>query len=278
MKILNYDNCEYDIILLAGQSNAYGTGKGPTDNPWQVRDDIMMLKNDFEICYKRPDENTVYIDINAQKDGYIEKAKENLENDGVTTIGNFSLTFAKMYADKYLQKGRKVLIVSTAIGGTGFKGEHWGKNDKMFLRMVDMLDSALALNKNNKLVAVLWHQGEHDAYENRDLSFDGIKEYYDEKFTEFLGFVRERYGKEVPFVCAGFTYAFINEFKKGSDAVIEVLQNKMQNDEMAKFVDASGIKCNSDIGLDDIYHFNKKGLEILGARYFDGFEQIKNNK
>ena len=58
MKILNYDNSEFDIILLAGQSNAYGSGKGKTDNPWQERDDILMLKNDFEICYKHPYENT----------------------------------------------------------------------------------------------------------------------------------------------------------------------------------------------------------------------------
>ena len=278
MKILNYDNAEYDIILLAGQSNAYGNGYGETDNPWKERDDVMMLKNDFEICYKHPYENTTYIDINAQKDGYIEKAKEVVRDDGVSTIGCFALTFAKMYAEKHLEKGRKVLIVNTPIGGTGFKGEHWGPNDKMFLRMKDMMDSAVALNKNNKVVAVLWHQGEHDAFENRELTFEGIKEYYDEKFTELFDFIRDRYGKDVPFMCAGFTPAFINEFKKGSDAILEVLQTKMKEGHMTKFVDSTGLKCNSDIGFDDVYHFCKTALEILGARYFEAFEQLINNK
>lgn len=278
MKILNYDNSEFDIILLAGQSNAYGFGRGATDNPWKERDDVLMLKNDFEVCYKHPYENTTYIDIKAKEDGYIEKAKENSTDDGSDTVGCFVLTFAKMYADKCLKKGRKVLIVNTPIGGTGFKGEHWGPKDKMFLRMVDMMDSALALNKNNKIVAVLWHQGEHDAYENRDLTFDAIKEYYDEKFTELFNFIRERYGKDVPFVCAGFTPAFMNEFKKGSDAVLEILKTKMQEGHMTKFVDSTDLKCNADVGVNDIYHFCKTALEILGARYFDAFEQIINDK
>ena len=277
MKILNYDNSEFDIILLAGQSNAYGSGKGKTDNPWQERDDILMLKNDFEICYKHPYENTTYIDIKAKEEGYIERAKEIPADGGTDTNGCFALTFAKMYAEKYLEKGRKVLIVNTPIGGTGFKGEHWGQNDKMYKRMIDMMDSAVALNKNNKVVAVLWHQGEHDAYENRDLSYDGIKAYYDEKITELFNSLRGKYG-EVPFMCAGFTPAFINEFKKGSDAVLEVLQTKMKEWTKAKFVDSTGLKCNSDIGYDDVYHFCKTALEILGARYFEAYEQIISNK
>ena len=276
MKILNYDNSEYDIILLAGQSNAYGYGKGESDNPWQERDDVMMLKNDFKECYKHPYENTTYIDIIAEEDGYIEIAKENLENDKCKTIGCFALTFAKMYAEKYLKKGRKVLIVYTPVGGTGFKGEHWREADKMFLRMVDMMDSAISLNKNNKVVAVLWHQGEHDAYENRDLNFEDIKEFYDEKFGEFFNFVREKYGKDIPFICAGFTPTFVNEFRKGSDAVLGVLQEKMKEENMAKFVDTSDLKSNADIGLNDIYHFCKTALEILGARYFCAFEEIIN--
>ena len=277
MKILNYNDFDYDIIVLAGQSNAFGNGLGGTDNPWKERDDVLMLKNDFITCYKRPDENTVYIDINAQEDGYIEVAKERFDQRLNQTIGNFSLTFAKNYADKYLEKGRKVLIIFTPVGGTGFKGEHWGENDKLYLRMVDMVDSALKLNKNNKIVAYLWHQGEHDAYENRDLSYDGIKAYYDEKITELFNSLRGKYG-EVPFMCAGFTPAFINEFKKGSDAVLEVLQTKMKEWTKAKFVDSTGLKCNSDIGYDDVYHFCKTALEILGARYFEAYEQIISNK
>ena len=95
MKILNYDNSEFDIILLAGQSNAYGFGRGATDNPWKERDDVLMFKNDFEVCYKHPYENTTYIDIKAKEDGYIEKAKENSTDDGSDTVGCFVLTFAK---------------------------------------------------------------------------------------------------------------------------------------------------------------------------------------
>ena len=278
MKILNYDNVDYDIIVLAGQSNAFGNGLGETSNPWKERDDVLMLKNDFITCYKRPDENTVYIDIDAQEDGYIEVAKERFDQRLNQAIGNFSLTFAKNYADKYLKKGRKVLIIFTPVGGTGFKGEHWGENDKLYLRMVDMVYSALKLNKNNKIVAYLWHQGEHDAYENRDLSYEGAKEFYDKHFTALFNRVREKYGKEVPFICGGFTPTFVNAYPTTSEAILDILKEKMHKGEKTKFVDTSDLQSNADVGFKDIYHFAKTSLEKIGQRYFDAYEEIINNK
>lgn len=278
MKILNYDNTEYDIIVLAGQSNAFGNGLGESQNPWKEREDVLMLKNDFETCYKRPDANTVYIDTKAQEDGYIEVAKERFDERLQQTIGNFSYTFAKMYAEKYLKGDRKVLIVYTPVGGTGFKGEHWGQKDKLYLRMLDMVDSAIKLNKNNKIVAYLWHQGEHDAYENRNLSYEDAKVFYDKHFTELFNSVRNRYGKDVPFICGGFTPSFVNEYKETSDAVLDVLKTKMAENQNTKFVDTSDLQSNADIGLQDIYHFCKTSLEIIGERYFKAYEQIINNK
>ena len=47
MKNLNYDNTEYHIIVLAGQTNAFGNGLGESENPWKERADVLMLKNDF---------------------------------------------------------------------------------------------------------------------------------------------------------------------------------------------------------------------------------------
>ncbi len=278
MKILNYDNTEYDIIVVAGQSNAFGNGLGGTDNPWKEREDVLMLKNDFVTCHKRPTEDTVYIDINAQEDGYIEVAKERYDQRLDQTIGNFSLTFAKMYADKYLKDGRKALIVFTPVGGTGFVGKHWGQEDKLYLRMRDMVDSALKLNKNNKIVAYLWHQGEHDGYENRNLSYEGSRDFYDEKFTEFFNSIREIYGQNVPFICGGFTNDTIEEYRITTEAVIDVLKKKMEENKLTKYIDTSDLKSNKALGYKDPYHFCKRSLEVLGERYFNAFDQMIKEK
>ena len=59
--------------------------------------------------------------------------------------------------------GRKLLIIRAAIGGTGFLDNRWGMTDDLYLRMIEMIKTALELNPKNKLVAFLWHQGETDA-------------------------------------------------------------------------------------------------------------------
>ena len=133
MKLRYPDSQEYDIIILAGQSNAVGNGLGESENPWKERDDIYMLDNDYDKGYKRPTPNEVYIDIKGHEECYTHIAKERGTEE---TIGTFYLTFAKLYADKYLKNGRKVLIVNTPIGGTGFKGGHWGMQDYIYNRML----------------------------------------------------------------------------------------------------------------------------------------------
>ena len=65
-----------------------------------------------------------------------------------------------------LKPGRKLLIIRAAIGGTGFSDERWGMTDDLYLRMIEMIKTALELNSKNKLAAFLWHQGETDAILN----------------------------------------------------------------------------------------------------------------
>ncbi len=275
MKLRNQDNQDYDIIVLAGQSNAVGNGLGESDNPWQERDDIYMLNNDYDKGYRRPSENEVYIDIKGHEDCYTEIAKERGEKE---TIGTFYLTFAKLYADKYLQKGRKVLIVNTPIGGTGFKGGHWGQKDYIYNRMIEMVDLSLAMNKNNRVVCVLWHQGEHDAYENRDLTYGQIRDYYSKNINELFNSIRTRYGSDKPFICGGFTPSFVELYKMPSRAVLDVLKEKMQTEKLTRFVETDDLMANDKIGRRDPYHFCKVSLEVLGKRYFDAYEDIISKK
>ena len=80
---------------------------------------------------------------------------------------DFALTFAEEYVKAgYLQKGRKVLIIRTAVGATCFYKKDWGVGGRLYVKLMEILDYALKLNKNNKIVAFLWHQGESDALDH----------------------------------------------------------------------------------------------------------------
>ena len=280
MEINKLLNQAYDVIIVAGQSNAEGHGLGATDNPFEPNDKIHALINPFKYKYKYP-ENHVYVDMEPTNSAQIEIASERIEPKDGMPRGKFYLWFAKRYADELLKEGRKVLLVETAVGGTGFKGEHWGENDLMFKRMIEMADLSLSLNPENKIVAFLWHQGEHDAYENRTETVEYTGKFYQEKLENLINIVRGRYGEDLPFICAGFTPGiFTHDFPKHCEVVISKLVEITQKINSAKFIETTDLKSNSmEVeGSVDLYHFSRRSLERLGNRYFEAYKEILNKK
>ena len=154
----------YDIIIEAGQSNADGSGRGPVTEEYVKDEDIVYLYQNFirdistvdgiETLTVRFDDPTLYLSV----------ADEREDRDG--KIGDFALTFAKEYKKQgLLDAGRKLLIVRCAVGGAGFMKGHWGVGNPLHSKMIELVDYALSLNSENKIVGFLWHQGEHDAFE-----------------------------------------------------------------------------------------------------------------
>ncbi|MBR4961417.1 MAG: hypothetical protein IKY52_11005 [Clostridia bacterium] len=137
---------KYDIIIQAGQSNSDGTAFGNVENEYQPNDRVWYLTGDWRFS----------------EDFYFEIAREYAQNN--TVRGNFSLSFAKRYInDGRLAADRKLLILRTAAGGTGFLDGHWKTTDWLYNRMMLMLQTSMELNPENRLIALLWHQGETDA-------------------------------------------------------------------------------------------------------------------
>jgi hypothetical protein len=144
----------YDLILIAGQSNAVGFGCGP------------------------------YTPLHAEQDPLIDQIKPDLSiipasdplwhNDGTNKVG-FGLAFARLYAQESLAPNRRVLIVPVARGATSIL--EWNKADEgldfsstglpsspeLWSKMITRLDAALAAGSGtNRVAAVLWQQGESD--------------------------------------------------------------------------------------------------------------------
>ena len=250
--VKDFSSEQFDIVIQAGQSNSEGCGLGDTSTPFIPNEKILYMHGDFSISI-------------AQAHTW-----------DTVPIGNFSLSFATEYVSKgKLQEGRKLLVLRTAVGGTGFSDKRWGIGDDLFTRMMDMTKTALALNTKNKLVALLWHQGETDAGNNvsRDVHYKNL--------TTLVNTVRSTFNCDnLPFIAGDF----VNEWKIANlsicEPVVTAIKDTCADIGNAKFVETSELLSNNQqVGNEDTIHFSKDALDKLGRKYFEAFcEIIKTGK
>jgi hypothetical protein len=270
--IKNPINDELDIIILAGQSNAESSGLGETENPWVENTNILMLKGDYQSSVEKNDHGNEYLLIKPSNDYTIELAKEREAYGKKFAV--LALLFALKYLANDLEPNRKILIVHTAVGGTGFANNHWGKEDVLYKRMISMVSDALKMNPKNRVVAMLWHQGEHDAYEQAWLSFDERKAEHKKNLTEMLSGIIENFGN-VPFVSAGFTRGWHEKYSVQIKAITEAIKESCLTYPTAGFVDKTvDLESNDDILHDGDRHFCRRSIDILGGRYYEKYKEI----
>ena len=264
---MDYKNQAFDIIIEGGQSNASGSGWGEVENEYIPDEDILYLtiekktsegiKDGIWSLFLEYSDNPLQISV-----------ADECESDG-KKIGDFALTFAKDYKEKYLSSGRKILIIRAGVGGTGFMRKHWGVGDLVYEKMLLAIDYALSLNPDNKLVAFLWHQGEHDAFEGN------TPEVFAGQLTEMLSSVRKRYNApNLPFISADF----VSEWKTQNIEICAPIVAKIKEVTAAangEFIETSDLLSNNQKnGGGDGIHFCRDALHTLGRRYFSAYEKI----
>lgn len=237
----------FDIVIQAGQSNSEGCGLGEATEPFISRSDILYLNNDFIICV----------------------AQESVSGNQI--VGNFSLSFCTKYIESgRLQSGRKLLIIRAAIGGTGFLDGHWGLTDDLYLRMIEMIKTALELNPKNKLVAFLWHQGETDAILNAN------KQVHYNNLSTMINSVRSIFNcANLPLICGDFVSQWKNENIEICVPVIEAIKDVCINIGHAKFVETDELLSNDQKNNNqDTIHFCRDAINQLGIKYFNAYCDI----
>lgn len=243
----------FDIIIQAGQSNSDGTGYGPVEDPWQPTEDVWYINFDFTLSVAREAVN------------------------GNEIQSNYSLSFAREYMKKgLLKEGRKLLILRTSVGGTGFLDHRWGMTDDLYLHMMDMIRTALALNKENRLVAFLWHQGETDAICGAD---------FDTHYNHLMGLlrsVREEFGvPQLPFVAGDFVQQWEKDNWDICVPVVDAIRAVCRDCGCGAFVETDGLLSNSQedrnppLPWEDTIHFSRRSLYLLGRRYFEAFDDLR---
>ncbi|MBQ9729203.1 MAG: hypothetical protein IJV80_00115 [Clostridia bacterium] len=271
----NYLMENYDIIVLAGQSNAWGFGVGEVDNEYLPDNDIYMLKDveqgKYENCARCRD-----FDCEENATGfYIVKGAEDV-NDNNEKVACFALNFAKEYKEKCLQPGRKILIIKAPVGGTGFAANQWGLGNYLYNRLTAMTDDALSLNKNNRLVAFLWHQGEHDSVAFPEWSLEERAARYHTALSAQLNDYKARYSAPaLPFITGGFVEEWSAKNRDVTDCVMGVLKQICNEQPRSAYIPLNDLNSNNqDTGNGDDIHFSRKSAYEVGKRYFNAFEKL----
>ena len=242
----------FDVVIQAGQSNAAGYAFGPTDEPYV------------------PDTRVWYMNENDTISLAVEHVKLN------SIQSNFALSFAKKYIETgRLKEGRKILILRAAIGGTGFLDNRWKLTDDLYLHMREMIRTALVLNPENRLVALLWHQGETDA--NLRASFD----VHYKHLNDLLQSVRSTFAMPaLPFVAGDFIQHWKGENLERSAPVIDAIRAVCRDCGSGAFVETDGLTSNAQehnerpMGKEDRIHFSRHAVYELGRRYFEKYIEI----
>jgi len=247
----------FDIIIQAGQSNSDGTGYGCAARPYQVKQTVWYMES------PNPEGKKEFDDL------VITKACEMVSGNHIQS--NYSLAFADCWLnDGLCAEGRALLILRASVGGTGFDDGRWTMDGDLYLRMMEMIRTALSLNPENRLRAFLWHQGENDT---NHLTHD---EYY-AALSALLDSVRTGFDcPELPFVCGDFVHQWEMNNLAVCEPIISAQRDLCANTPNCAFVETDELPSNDETGVQpgDTIHFCRESLYRLGRKYYAAYRDI----
>lgn len=276
--INNTELFSYDIIILAGQSNAEGNGIRTAEDREIINENVYQLVDKNPARVYENEKGETILDIKMPTETVLEIAHDRKAGDTLY-MTDFARTFAEKYIGSgYLANGRKILIVKAAIGGTGFAKKQWGVGNPLSDRLFIMVDKALSLNKDNRIVAFLWHQGEHDAFENANFTTQEKYDFYYNNYTEQIKNIREHYkGYDFPVIAGEFVNDWASKNKFQCDAVEKATKDACLKIGNAAVVSSEGLLSNDQkIHNGDDIHFCAESLYELGERYYAQFSNLIN--
>ena len=225
-----------DIYVIAGQSNASGTGKGAAmDGPMLG---VHLFAND---------------ELWKLATHPVEDATNSLHPATVTGMFHGHspwLAFAKTI---YLKTGIPVGLIPTALGGSPIA--RWVKSDDtpgdLFDNMADMVQKA-----GGKIAGVLWYQGESDA------TLDGVARYKD-RFKSLVLATRDlARNSKLPIFTAQLNSCFLDLISEADWSAIREAQRTLSQE-----LDRVYLIVTVDCPLSDEIH-NRAGSNVwIGERF-----------
>ena len=137
----NFENPQYDLILLIGQSNTVGTAT-PIDPNFDYQSERVLT-----------------YDTSGAYQNRIRRASHPLgHHDVVPDAIGYGLQFAKFFTEYVTDK--KVILLPCAKGGTSFLFNDWRPDSVLETFAINRINTLQ--QQGHKLKCILWHQGESD--------------------------------------------------------------------------------------------------------------------
>ncbi len=245
----------YDVVVVLGQSNAQGVGTG-----WDPAVDVSVPGLD-------------QLAGSGTRAGQIVPAKDSLSHvttwtttGGVQSVGPGMQLGRRLLADA--RPGRKVLIVPAAMASTSMTGDGsyaWNPADtrsrvNLFTRALGQIDQALAQDPDNRLVAVVWAQGESDATRTDAAGYQGM-------LLDLVDRLGARYG-EVPFLIGGMVPEWLSAspLRQAIDTAQQGMPALRSN--VSYVPGAAGHS-----RVEDSIHYTAAGARAMGDKYFAAYQR-----
>ncbi|CAM9219746.1 unnamed protein product [Scytosiphon promiscuus] len=235
-----------DVVLLMGQSNMSGWGRG------------------YDVNIDGPNNPRIQQWSRANT---IITASERLEHADMGTISNtlvgMGTAFGRALVET-LPAERNVLLVPTAYRSTSLVDGPWTPGGDLFEDAVTRMTAALASDEDggNCVAAVLWHQGEADVGARVD------HDTYLSAWTDMITTLRARIpaAADAPVVLGEFCPAIV---ETDYDRYFQILGAVREIPDYVPFTavaSSDGLSSNSE---DDLIHFDAASQREYGQRYFD---------
>jgi hypothetical protein len=267
------DVAGYDVIFVAGQSNAVGNGWPYIT--WNQTTRIQMVIPWFSIV-------TAYDSTSAA----------GTNSTPGTGMNGFAIPVAQQHLAQNLDANRNILIVNCAVPGTAFHTGFWAPGGAGPSACIEYMTAAMAAGGGtNRLLMMLWLQGESDR-----------THYTTPQYAQQLSFLIQFWrggalpgaNSTTPFIAAplanvcpttqptcNFTFGGPYNYDQNPDtpdklAIQRALQNLAYYEPYADCISNAGTYGDSEASHEGS-HYGTPSLIILGQRYYAMYLAIRNN-
>ncbi|CAM9219812.1 unnamed protein product [Scytosiphon promiscuus] len=244
-----------DVVLLMGQSNMSGWGRG------------------YDVNIDGPNDPRIQQWSRANT---IITASERLEHADMGTISNtlvgMGTAFGRALVET-LPAERNVLLVPTAYRSSRLVDGPWTPGGDLFEDAVTRMTAALASDEDggNCVAAMLWHQGE------ADVGARVAPDTYRSTWTDMITTLRARIpaAADAPVVLGEFCPAVMGAYYELYSPILAAVREIPDYVPFTAVASSDGLSANSE---DDLIHFDAASQREFGQRYFDKLADAIGNR
>lgn len=245
-----------DIILPIGQSNMVGRGTPDATLDFAVPE-IYQYK----------------------QDGTIVLAVDPLDHAAPNGLFGPAMPFARHYVREGLNRGRQVLLVPSAVGGTWLVNPStasagvgtWNPSvaGSLLDTAIARANAAIAAAPGSRIVAILWHQGESDAA----VAESRTQTEYQTQLDALIAKCRSQItgAANVPFIVGGMVPEYLTT---GTATQIQAALSGTP----ARVANTGYAAPVPDSNIGDNLHYDTAGQLRMAARYFAEYQKLRTGK